>query len=191
MTENNEVTKSYFVENLRNKIYNKQEYVTDNNDMVINFIRNNDSLLKSDDNALLFILKKILPRSKMIREIYTYELLNYNPLNKIDDIDILINIVLKEMHRYQGLIGGFYLEDVQWIKCDTFTRFKPKENQRAVYNSISKRGCCDRDFLTFLKNFVLHIKKFIKNELILVNNKIIDDDDNDLCWILIVCEKKI
>lgn len=190
MAENKEVTKSYFVENLKNKIYNRHEYVTDNNDMVIDFIRNNDNLLKSDDSALLFILKKILPRSKMIREVYTYELLNYNPPNKIDDIDALINIVLKEMHRYQGLIGGFYLEDVQWIKCNESTRFKPKENQRAIYNSISKRGCYDRDFLTFLKNFVMHIKKFTKNELILVNNKIIDDDDNELCWILIVCEKK-
>ena len=190
MTDNSDVTKSYFAENLKNKIYNKHEYITDNNDMVINFIKCNDNLLKSDDCALLFILKKILPRSKMIKEIYTYELLNYNPLSKINDIDTLINITLRKMHRYQGLIGGFYLEDVQWIKCTTSTRFKPKENQRAIYNSISKRGCCDKDFLYFLKNFVIHIKKYVKDESILVNSKIIDDDDNDICWILIVCEKK-
>jgi len=189
---NDEVSKSYFIENLKNKLYNKQEYVTDNSQLLTNFIRDNDGLIKSDENVLSFVFRKIITHSKMIKEVYTYEMLNYNPDTKINNIDILINIILKEMNRYQGLIGGFYLEDTQWIKCDNMTRFTPRKNQRAIYNSISKYGCRDRDFLTFLKNFISHMEKFVNNDgSIVTKSKIVEDDSNELCWILIVCEQKI
>lgn len=190
----NSMQKSYFVENLRARLFEKQSFNNCENDFsdnFANFIRENDNNIKNDTTALFFILKKIMSHEDMLKYVYTYEMLNYEPPAKVDDISEAMNIVLKELQRYQNMVGGFILEDSQWIKCDNNTRFKARKNQIAIYNSIPLNKMDNTEFATFLANFKTHIRKFINNDMLAFNIKHHEDKNNDLCWILCVCEIKI
>jgi len=156
------------------------------------FIRTNNTSLKSNDSMLFNVYKKITPFEKVLKDVLTYEFLFYEPsdLEKVNTIDELINISLLELKKYQGIVGGFYIEDVDWLLCTSESRFEPKSNQKLIYNSIEKHGCYDKDNVSFLRNFVNHMKKFISNDKITMNYKLLDDENNEICWILFVFEIK-
>jgi hypothetical protein len=155
------------------------------------FIRTNESLIKNDDQFRLCVFKKIMNQSTLLKEIFTYEFLNYTPKEQTNDMVKLFNIMINDMHKYQGVVGGFNIEDQQWIICDGTTRFKPKDNQKAIYNSIQQFDCSDKSLKWYLKYFTRHIKKFIDpSSNIIVNYKVFDDDHNEMCWIVFILEKK-
>lgn len=189
--------KSYFINDLNNLTfdndgYNQNSTKSQKSD-IANFIRNNSQLIKQDEHFSHFLLKKIYSHSKLIKELFKFEFLNYNPdiSEKVYSIDKIVNIALKELNRYQGVIGAYEVEDFKWIVCDKSTeRFKIKENQIIIYNSVPEKACYDKDYIWFLKHFVIHIKKFLDTNNIKINYKIIDDEDHEIFWSLFIFEKQ-
>ena len=180
----------YFINKL-NKEYNSDSYIDNKYMNVAKFVRENNSLIKNDENIMMNIYRKIVPITKIIKEIITYEFLNFIPDKQIDNIDDLFKIMINELARYQCIIGGFVIEDNKWIICNNNTRFKTKHNQRSIYNSILQKSYEDKDLLWFLEHFVLHMKKFIINDIkIYINYKMIDDENNEICWVLFIIEQK-
>lgn len=156
---------------------------------IAKFIRTNNTNLNMDDNLLFNIFKKITPVSKIFKDLLTYEFLFYDPIEKIENIDNLIELTQRELKKYQGKIGGYYIEDDDWILCTSPLRFKIKNNQKILYNSIEKIACYDREQIWFLKKFVDHMKKFVKDCCVKIDYKIIDDENNEICWILLIFEQ--
>lgn len=191
----NDTQKEYLIENIKNSLFSNSTYYNNYNDKelcenIADFIRNNDSLIKTDDVASMCILKKIISKQMVMRELTTYEFMYYNPSKKYDDIHKLFNVGKIELEKYQGIVGGFNFEDSKWTICDTATRFKPKENQLCMYNSISKKDCRDIQLIWFIKTYVNHMKKFIDDKInIMIDYKIMEDENNNICWTIIVFEK--
>ena len=100
-------------------------------------------------------------------------------------------LVKEELQKYQGIIGAYYVEDKNWIVCTKECRFKLKDTQKAIYNSICKRVAYDDDNKWFFEKLINRIKKYLPDDTyIKINYKIIDDEENEICWILIVFELK-
>jgi hypothetical protein len=155
------------------------------------FIRSNCVDIRSNENMLFSVYKKIIPYEKILKDILTYEFLFYEPKDseKVGTIDELINLSISELKKYQGIVGGFYIEDMEWLQCTSDIRFKIKPNQKIIYNTIETCGSTDRDNVLFLKDFVNHMKRFINNDKITMSNKIFDDENNEISWILLVFEE--
>lgn len=189
-----DMKKSYFENFLNHIVFNKtHEFIDVNNTEISSDIRMNYSLLKSDDSYLFNVFKKITPREKMLKDILTYEFLFYNPLVKTKTIEDLLKMTFAELQKYQGIVGGFYIEDNTWIINDSESksRFKISESQTIIYNSVEKDRCYDRDQIWFLRNFVIHMKKFIDPSLnVNIEYRLIDDESNQICWILIIFDTK-
>lgn len=157
------------------------------------FIRLNKKTLEEDQSLLTETFLKIIPQTKMIKELYTYEMINFIPKeeHKVNNLDDLIKLMLFEMKLYQGIVGGFNLEDTEWRNCKTSKRFEVNNNQQAYYNSIEQHNCADKEFIKFMNNFIKHIRKFIYDPLKLsIDYKIYDDDYNELSWIILACEER-
>lgn len=137
--------------------------------------------------------KKITSHMQMLKDVLTYEFLFYTPDHKIDNLDELFHISDIEMKKYQGIIGGYHIEDTQWLVCDNETskRFKIGPGQKAVYNSCDRENCFNDNLVWFLKQFKRHMKRFIGNPNLTVDYKLYDDETNQIGWILFVCEDKI
>ena len=183
------MTQSYFKYGLNNVIYDND--FEQNDPETANFIKDNLSHIKDDDAMLFSIAKKIIPRTRFVRDLISYEFLYAEPTRTVSTCEELIALAISELSRYQGVVGGFNIEDEIWLKCSDSTRFKMQQNQKGLYNSISKEQCYDKKLLWFLKNFVIHMKKFLlETSNISLNYKIIDDDNNEICWILFIFEQR-
>jgi hypothetical protein len=183
------MAQSYFKCGLSNVFYDDD--FNQNDSEMANFIKDNLSHIKDDDTMLFSIAKKIIPRSRFVKDLITYEFLYSEPIRTINTRDELIVVANSELSRYQGVVGGFAIEDEIWLKCSDSTRFKMQPNQKGLYNSISKEQCDDKKLLWFLKNFVIHMKKFLlETSNISLNYKIVDDDSNEICWILFIFEQR-
>ena len=181
--DNANITKYYVTENIKREIYCDNEFNIKDVDTA-NFIRHNITNIKNDDILLFSLVKKIRSKAEFIKDIIKYEFVYSNPDIQINNVNDFIIQTKKELNRYQGIIGGFNMEDNQWLDCVDGGRFKLKPGKNGIYNSIEKEACFDNDLKWFLKNFVEHMKKFIKSTEINISYKIVDDDDNELCWIL-------
>ncbi len=137
--------------------------------------------------------KKITSHTQMIKDILTYEFLFYDPVDKVYDLQSLMVTTISELAKYQGIIGGYNIEDSIWLQCtsEVQNRFKLKSNQFAIYNSCDSDACYDKDQKWFLKNFVKHMKKWIGSDNLTIDYKLYDDETNEICWILIVCEDRM
>ena len=169
---------SYLTANLRNKIFNTNKYSVVNTELA-NFIKSNMSLIKEDETLGLSLFKKIIPNTKILKELMTYEFLYSDPSasEKTNNIDTLLKYTVNELKKYQEIVGGYYIEDINWLLCTPECRFKLKHNQKGIYNSICKRVCDDDDNIWFLEKIVLRMKKYLTiDSNIVINYKIIEDD---------------
>lgn len=181
--------KGYYLSQLNSTTFNVSDYV-DKDEKLIEIIKNNKNELENNKNVLWNIYKKLIPKEKMLRDIITYEFLYDEPQTKYSNIDEIVKIALHELKKYQGVIGGFYIEDNEWIESTENTRFKSEENRKMIYNTIETKLCYEINQISFLKNFTKRMKKYVENKSILVDYKIIDDERHEICWVLFVFEKK-
>jgi hypothetical protein len=144
-----------------------------------------------DDVQMFDIIKKIVPRERLLKEILTYEFINNEQETKHKNIENILDLIKSEMKRYQNRIGGFGIEDINWIVCTKDTRIKTKENQYAIYNTISERYSREQEFTQFMDAFISHMKKFLEEDSnINISYKVIDDEYHSICWLVIVCENR-
>ena len=158
---------------------------------IANNIKNNKNEIFSDIETLKNYHSQIITKAKMIKEILTYEMLFYNPSDKISTTNELIQICLDQLKQYQGIVGGYTIEDDTWLSIEVDNpRFKLKKSQIGIYNTIKIDDCYDSDLIWFLKKFTIHIRKFIDPNLNLItfDYKLYEDSNNSIGWVLFVCE---
>lgn len=181
--------KSYLENNFSSKC---DDFVNEDNE-IANYIKQNLTTIIGNDSELWRIIKKIIPKEKIIKDLITYEFLYSVPdSNKMtNDMEKIILLTTSELSKYQGTVGGFNIEDNQWLRCSEKSRFKIKKNQICIYNSITKELCYDPELIWFLKYFVRHMNKYLlPDSNIDIDYKLIDDEDHEICWILILFRNK-
>jgi hypothetical protein len=138
---------------------------------------------------LLNLHKQIVPIEKIKRDILTYEFI-YGVIDKIceNELDVL-NLLISELNQYQWVVGGFNIEDKEWLECGENTRFKPHKLQHAIYNSLESHND-DQELKWFLKTILRRISQTIKKETgIKIYYKIIEDTPHEISWVIIIVEK--
>lgn len=133
----------------------------------------------------------------LVKETLKYELLHPIPstatIQTIQTISItyLTNRIVEELKKFQeGGIDNGLLEDTIWLDNAITKRFLMKDTQTILYNTIEQSDCDNRDLIWFLDNFVKYIRKILpQTENISIRHKIIDDDDNEIGWVLLIIEQ--
>lgn len=168
---------------------NKNNYVNNENSSII--AKQIKQVLNSgfDDNfnTLLLLYKKIITHQKIVKELLNYEFLFYEPDNKNLSIEELLNVIKKIFDRYQLYLSGNLLDDTDWIiQRESSKRFKLKQNQIILVNSMDLKYIYDTQTINYLNNLIIHLYKYVNKEHISIKYKLCDDDDNDICWIIFV-----
>lgn len=163
--------------------YNKQNNynINDNN---INDIHMNIDNIFNDEKIACDLFTKISSHKKMIRDILTFDMLNYTPVNKLSDIEQIIILCKEILKKYQYKVGGFNIEDDEWILCkESNHRMKLKKNQSILYNSIEKKNC-NEETIWFLESIMNYMNRSINNQLKKIKYSIVEDEKNCICWII-------
>ena len=187
----------YIKTNKKNITFEKS-ILFDENDMSLNEkiaenIKKNKQTILSDAEILKNHHDMITNKIKMIKDILTYQMFYYNPPEKVLSIDKLMKIVVDELAEFQGIVGGYSIEDFTWLTINTNTnlRFKLKDSQIGIYNTIKIEDCYDSNLTWFLKKFTQYIRKFIDpTSNIKFDYKLYEDESNSIGWVLFVCESK-
>lgn len=182
-------TEFYDQYNAKISLYsNRNCYSKINDKEIINAVHENLEEISNDDltNLDANILNKIMTPEKMFKEYLTFDLLNFtlDESKKFKELTETINFALSALIKYQYRIGGFYIEDDSWIIADkTCQRFKIKENQMILYNSIHKKNC-DKELIWFLESIKNYINRNVDKNKIEVKYSMFEDERNCLCWII-------
>ena len=166
---------------------NNNVFKPDNYKSISNDINNEIDLKHPNEKIIKKLHKNIISLDQMTKDLLTFEFLFYEPTKKISDIYELMSLCKKKLKRYQYVVGGHFIEDIDWINCDKTYRIKLKDTQLGIYNTCELSKSYD-EHKSFLKTFVKHIKKYSNN--IHVNYKIIEDIKNEIAWIVLVLEHK-
>lgn len=171
-------------------MFNKQDLFDVPNEETANYIYKNYKKILEDENLLKETHNKITSSRQMIKDIFTYDFLFYEPpeAEKINTLDKLVDITRIELAKYQGIVGGYEIEDDEWLDCTP--RFKLKENQKGIFNTCTKKTIDNKDHIWFLKNMIKRIKKFISNNNICIKYDMFDDEFNEIIWIVFIFEEK-
>jgi hypothetical protein len=175
---------SYQIEKMKKDIYLYNKFKS-NDKHVASYIYNNIDKIKQDEFELTKMIMKIMSPIHSIKLLTEYELLNYKPEIKFDKIDDLIVFAITNIKKFQNVIGGYDIEDSEWLINES--RFDCKTNQRVIYNTTEQKYNNDSNN-NFISLYVDYLKRFV-TENIKIKYKFIDDDDNEICWIVIIFEE--
>lgn len=189
-TEN--IEKSYESFSKRLRIFKHRNLYDINNttNNTANYIHKNYEQILQNEEILKETHSKITSKQQMIKDIFTYDFLFYSPdeKDKVSSIDELLNITKIELAKYQGIVGGYGIEDNQWLECGN--RFELKNNQKGVFNTCLISLLKQADQLWFMKKLIKHMKKFANNTNLTIDFKLFSDEFNEIGWIVIVAELK-
>jgi hypothetical protein len=180
---------AYIEDTLTSVLYGNKNIYNNAEDDIVNSIHNMTELDTNNDLAF-DILKKIMPKEKIIKEILTYDILNYMPENKVDSFQQFIDIAINALAKFQWKVGGFNIEDRQWIHVDKDNRrFKIKDNQKVLYNSVEKQNY-DKELSWFLDCLVTYVQRFADDNIYHIKYKIILDKRFSICWTVFILTDK-
>jgi hypothetical protein len=185
MQDFKKVRNVYLEDNLKISLYENKDRFKNISDEIVDIVHKNMNDIASDDSYAFHILKKIMPHEKVIKEILTYELLNYSPSKKVDSFDEFVKTAISSLHKFQYKVGGFSIEDIDWILNDESSqRFKVKKGENILYNSIENKYC-DKELLWFLESIVSYVQEF--SDEYKIKFKLINDERYKIVWIIINC----
>lgn len=172
--------------------YSKKLLMFDNidsfktDDKISKFINQNYKEILSNEKLLKDTHDKILSTEQMIKNIFIYDFLFYEPSEdeKVDTLENIINLAKNELAKFQGIVGGYDIEDEDWLFCTD--RFKLKSNQIGLFNSCDRNLITNENHCWFLKNITTRIKKFISGDNIRVKYDMFDDEFNNIVWIVLI-----
>jgi len=169
-----------FEKNKKEMFTNKFIETTDTN--IANIIHNNMHLIQDNKKEMLTLLEKVYNEKYLIRELLEYELINYEPTEKIENVDQLIDKTKEILKRYQWKVGGTKIEDDNWIVLDDTSKQFVIENEKILMNTISPDDAIENDFLIFINRILILINKYTTKIEVTLKLK----ECYDLCWILII-----
>jgi len=160
---------------------------------VMELIHKNINILDNNPNLARDFFDLICNKNGniAIRECLKYDLINYEPLGteKTDNIDDLINICINTLKNFQYKVGGYAIEDENWILNNeqNCKRFRLKKNEHILYNSVGKNdyNCELEEFLKLIENYV---KKF--TNIIKISQSFHNDERHHITWIYFKFSKR-
>ena len=167
------------IEQIHSDINNINKILTQNKVELKNIKENNMELIS-----------KYITDNELHKLVVQHEFDNVKVDHQLSTIDEIIDLFKIVLHKYQGVIGGYNIEDPCWI-VNIFpdkSRFKLKENMAVIYNTLSVDNINDKETFVFCEKILEHIKKFTKNNIKL---KIIKDNNNDIIWIVYIIMDKL
>lgn len=160
------------------------------NNTILNHTKEHLHTITNDVPKLQSIHNEIAHPSIYVKNILTYELLNYKPPNNdIITTNQTSDLIIKLLQRYQNIVGGFNIEDTQWTKhVIGSTRFAIRdENTIILSNTTTKEHLYSPDITTFVQNIVKHASNYVNGPTI--TYKILDDYKNEIYWICIIIKQ--
>lgn len=155
---------------------------------IATYIHDNRSSLMQPDNAhaAARIHQRITHNARIIKDLVTYEMLNYVPATKTMNMHDTYELINALALRYQRIVGGFDIEDTHWT-LDTDMKFQcadVAQDYIAVYNSCPMSKSESYDTESFVHDFGELIVRCIDASRLTVYRKYIDNEDLGLCWIV-------
>lgn len=192
------INNKYLENNFKKELYKGTKFINKELEDKIElsqYIHKNIERIKLDENEneLNKIYHKIISKKFIFKSIVEYEFNNYEPEIKLTNLSEIIKLALHNISFFQNIIGGYDLEDNEWIFSDEteIKRFNLKDNQKLIYNSLSQNNKNEENNL-FIKKYVKYIKRHIDSESrINIYHKLINDDKNEICWVVIIFEKLV
>jgi hypothetical protein len=147
------------------------------------------SLINSSDEQILEIYNKIINPIFIKNKLLLIDLENNIPdKNELITKDEFISYVLQLFKFYNNLFMQIYENNVWIIHDKTSKKYPLKDNEIIFENSISyvSEDSINNDkaeyYIKLIRN---HLNKLCSK--IHVSTKIIEDSNNDICWILLKC----
>lgn len=159
-------------------------------DTIIKLIEKDRSNIISgcSNEDLLKLHQQIVPIEKIKRDILTYDFMYGNSNVVCENVNDVVNVLISQLDQYQWTVGGFNIEDKEWIECTENSRFKPNILQKAFYNSLESHND-DQELKWFLKTILKRVTNTIKTDIgIKIYYKIIEDTTNEISWVIFVIE---
>jgi hypothetical protein len=147
-----------------------------------------DILNNISDNELIELYNKLINPRYIRKKILLYDLENYTPQNNetITKNDFL-TYVIQLLKYYNDLFIEFYEDNIWIIHDKSSIKYPLKENEIVFENSISlveNSSYNDRGeyYIKLIRNKLNKISSKIH-----ISTKIIEDNNNEICWILLKC----
>lgn len=158
--------------------------------VIAKFIRDKFDSLSEDEMRKIVI--RCMSLKKVKSELLKFELKHYEQeTNKNINLQEFAAIAEKILNRYQGVAGGFKVEDFEWTQVERKTQylgnnFEVKKNEIVFLNSIDKLDKNDNELSLYLKRIVEYLDN-ISNKVD-VRHVIKESPKDGLYWILIRCK---
>jgi hypothetical protein len=172
----------YEFDNNKMNLFNEHIF---NNNMDIASMTHN-KLNWDNDEELFCLLKKIIPKQTIILKLLEHEMVNYNPKYKINILNELIKKIFWILNKY-NLLFVKYLEDTEWELVENSNIFEIDDNTKIIMNTINKNFRKNEDFVYLMNSLICHINKYVVDYP--VKYKIIDDEQHEVVWVLIIIKK--
>lgn len=167
-----------------------EEYNKDHDDYNID-VDINDIIkdIRLDNTDLPQYMQKIMTPNKMMREIVNYELINYDPKDKLDfkemSTEDIIKIMLDKLNRFNILIGNNITEDNEWIINNSSNiLLKTKENTIAFINTVKYLEIDNPILEKHCKLLERYFKRLFKN--IRIKLDLIEANEYNFHWFVVI-----
>jgi hypothetical protein len=142
--------------------------------------------LTTDYNELLNIFETIVPVKRFFKEIKTFEFLFIEPTEKVNTPEKLLDIAKITLKKYQYLVGGYNIEDIEWNIITESNIFNIKNGEFLLVNTIDENKAYSKELLWFMEKITILLKKYVDNNKIKIKYQIIDDENNKICWLVFI-----
>lgn len=136
----------------------------------------------SDENINDLYLKLSSKKDKL-RFLLLYELTNHDArAEELDTMVSHVDLIKKQLHRYQWKACGFHIEDDEWLLTDNFNdEFVKDDNIRYLINTVPRAYADDDDTILFADLMLRRLSQLCPKAKISFSIK----DDKNASWILL------
>ena len=149
-------------------------------------------LINISDEQLLQLYSTIINPLYIKNKLLLLDLENYVPNNnELITKDEFISYVFQLFKYYNELFIEYYEDNVWIIHDKTSKKYPLKENELVFENSVSfvNNSLYNDNAEYYIKLFRNHLNKL--SSKIHVSTKIIEDSDNEICWMLLKCTSNL
>lgn len=146
-------------------------------------------LMNVSDEQIWQLYNTMINPKYIKNKLLLFDLENYvSESNELITKDEFISYVVQLLKFYNDLLMEFFEDNIWVIHDKTSTKYPLKENEIVFENSVSfvdDNSLYNDKAEYYIKLVRNHLNKLSSN--IHVSTKIIEDSDNDICWMLLKC----
>lgn len=134
------------------------------------------------------ILCDIYNETKINNELLKYELLFFEPNEKINDLQKLANFIQEAFNKFTWTTGGYNLDDNYWnLHFKDSKKYEINDNQFIIDNSFNQYYKYDTELFDFLQLLKKYFNRISSNFSISLKYLY---DSNRVIWTTFICTSK-